>query len=71
LYVTAIASGMREGELLGLRLEDVDLETGVIQVKRTAQTLWKKGAVISNPIFLGMLLNTHPLFIVPDQDHPK
>ncbi|MFC2043129.1 tyrosine-type recombinase/integrase [Chloroflexota bacterium] len=48
LYVTAIATGMRQGELLGLMWEDVDLDNGVIHVKRTAQTIWKKGTVISD-----------------------
>jgi len=35
LYVLAITTGMRVGELLGLRWEDVDLEAGTLQVKRT------------------------------------
>lgn len=35
LYVTAIATGMRQGELLGLRWRDVDLEAGVIQIRHT------------------------------------
>jgi integrase len=36
LYVLAITTGMRSGELLGLRWEDVDLQTGTLQVRRTA-----------------------------------
>ncbi len=35
LYVLAITTGMRSGELLGLRWEDVDLQTGTLQVRRT------------------------------------
>ncbi len=35
LYVVAVTSGLRQGELLGLRWEDVDLDGGVIQVRRT------------------------------------
>ena len=35
LYVLAVTSGLREGELLGLRWEDVDLETGTLQVRRS------------------------------------
>jgi integrase len=35
MYVLAIATGLRQGELLGLKWEDVDFETGVIRVKRT------------------------------------
>ena len=35
LYVLAITAGLRQGELLGLEWEDVDLEGGTLQVKRT------------------------------------
>jgi integrase len=33
LYVLAIHTGMREGELLGLKWEDVDLERGVLRLR--------------------------------------
>ena len=33
LYVLALASGMRQGELLGLRWREVDLEGGTLQVR--------------------------------------
>ena len=35
LYVLAITTGMRSGELLGLRWEDVDLQARTLQVRRT------------------------------------
>ena len=35
LYLLAITTGMRQGELLGLKWEDVDLRTGTLQVRRT------------------------------------
>lgn len=35
LYVLAIATGLRQGELLSLKWEDVDLERGVVRVHRT------------------------------------
>ena len=35
LYVLAVHCGLREGELLGLKWDDVDLETGMLRVKRT------------------------------------
>lgn len=35
LYIVAITAGLRRGELLGLKWEDVDLEAGVLQVRRT------------------------------------
>jgi integrase len=35
LYVLAVTAGLRRGELLGLRWEDVDLESGMLQVRRT------------------------------------
>lgn len=35
LYVTALGTGLRQGELLGIRWEDVDLETGRLRVRHT------------------------------------
>jgi integrase len=35
LYVLAVHCGLRQGELLGLKWEDVDLETDTLQVRRT------------------------------------
>ena len=35
LYVLAVHTGMRSGELLGLKWADVDLESGTIRVRRT------------------------------------
>ncbi len=35
VYVLAIHTGLRQGELLGLKWEDVDLENGFIRVRRT------------------------------------
>jgi integrase len=34
LYTVAVTAGLRQGELLGLRWEDVDLEAGMLQVRR-------------------------------------
>ena len=35
LYVLAVSTGMRSGELLGLQWRDVDLKAGMLQVRRT------------------------------------
>jgi integrase len=35
LYIVAVHCGLRQGELLGLKWEDVDLEAGTLQVRRT------------------------------------
>src|SRR5215212_4024988 len=35
LYVLAIHSGMRQGELLALKWQDVDLENATVSVRRT------------------------------------
>jgi len=42
LYVMALTTGMRQGELLGLRWRDVDLERGSVQIRGTMQAT-KKG----------------------------
>ena len=44
LYVLAISTGLREGELLVLRWEDVDLEGAVLRV---SQTLTRNGGKVS------------------------
>ena len=48
LYVLAIHRGLRQGELLGLRWEDVDLEAGKLQVRRTL-SLTSDGHVFEPP----------------------
>jgi integrase len=35
LYVLAVTCGLRRGELLGLKYEDIDLKRGTLQVKRS------------------------------------
>jgi len=47
-YVLALHRGLRQGELLGLRWEDVDLEAGTLQVRRTL-SLTKIGHVFKPP----------------------
>ena len=46
---TLVATGMRKGEVLGLRWQDLDLESGIIHVAQTAGTVHKKGTVFSEP----------------------
>jgi integrase len=48
LYVLAVTTGLRQGELLGLKWEDVDLETGKLRVRRTLATA-KGGPVLTAP----------------------
>lgn len=48
LYVLAVHRGLRQGELLGLRWEDVDLEAGKLQVRRTL-SLTRQGHVFEPP----------------------
>jgi integrase len=48
LYVLAVTMGLRQGELLGLKWEDVDLEARTLQVRRTLTTA-KGGPVLSTP----------------------
>ncbi len=48
LYVLAVTTGMRQGEILGLCWEDVDPESGVVRVRRTL-TLAKGGPRLTEP----------------------
>lgn len=49
LYVLAVTTGMREGELLGLRWKDVDLDAATLQVRATMQRTKVGGLAISQP----------------------
>jgi integrase len=48
LYVLAVTTGLRQGELLGLKWDDVDMDAGTLQVMRTLTTA-KGGPVLSAP----------------------
>jgi integrase len=48
LYVLAVTAGLREGELLGLRWDDIDLERRVLQVRRQL-TRTRDGLSFSEP----------------------
>lgn len=48
LFLLAVTAGLREGELLGLKWADIDLEAGALMVRRQLQ--WLNGqAVFSEP----------------------
>jgi integrase len=49
LYVLALTTGMRQGELLGLHWGDIDLEAGALQVRRTIGRVRGQGFVESEP----------------------
>jgi integrase len=48
LYVLAVTTGLRQGDLLGLKWDDVDMEAGTLSVRRTLTTA-KGGPVLSPP----------------------
>jgi integrase len=48
LYVLAVTAGLREGELLGLRWQDVDLEAGTLSVRQQL-TRTKDGLSFTSP----------------------
>jgi integrase len=48
LYVLAVTTGLRQGELLGLKWDDVDMDAGTLSVRRTLTTA-KGGPVLSTP----------------------
>ena len=49
LLFSALATGARLGELLGLRWQEVDLDRGMMQITRTARFFSGKGIVFSHP----------------------
>ncbi len=49
IYLLAITTGMREGELLGLHWEDVDLKNGQIHVQHQVQFISGQGLIITEP----------------------
>ena len=73
LLTLAVTTGMREGELLALRWQDIDLEHGSLQVKRAVTYLKEYGYVESEPktaksqrtiklpVFVVSILLTHRL----------
>jgi len=48
LYVVAVTAGLREGELLGLKWEDLDLDAGKLAVRRSL-SITKDGPVFKFP----------------------
>ncbi len=49
LYVLALATGMRQGELLALHWKDVDLAQGTLQVRSSLRYHVRKGFVFEEP----------------------
>jgi integrase len=49
LYVLAVSTGMRQGELLALRWRDVDFATGSVQVRATMQRTREYGLTLAPP----------------------
>lgn len=47
LYILAIGTGMRQGELFGLKRADIDLDAGTVTVRRTL--VHSKGVFVENP----------------------
>lgn len=49
IYILAIYTGMRQGEILGLHREDIDLENGIIYVRHQVSAIPGQGLVITEP----------------------
>lgn len=49
LFAVRVALGLRKGELLALRWQDVDLEAGLLHMRQTVQRLPRDGLVYGPP----------------------
>jgi len=49
LYHLAIKTGMRQGEILGLRWDDLNWRTGILQIKRQLQRVDHVGHIFTEP----------------------
>jgi integrase len=49
IFVLALSTGMRRGEILGLQYQDINWKTGTIQVSRSLGYYTRRGFVISEP----------------------
>ena len=49
LYVLAVSTGLRQGELLGLKWSDVDLDASRLQIRRTVQRVVGEGIKEGEP----------------------
>lgn len=49
LYVLALTTGMRQGELLALQWKDIDVAHGLLRVQRTISRVRKQGFQVSEP----------------------
>jgi integrase len=57
LYVLAISTGMRQGELLGLRWQDVDVERRRLQLVRQLKTRQSRRAVVLSELAVTALVD--------------
>lgn len=49
IYLTAINTGMRRGEVLGLRWQDIDFENNILYVRQSLQEVKKVGLTFKEP----------------------
>src|SRR4051794_35273309 len=49
IYLTAINTGMRRGEVLGLRWQDIDFENNILYVRQSLQEVRGKGLTFKEP----------------------
>src|SRR5205814_5649468 len=49
LYSVALALGLRQGEAVGLKWSDIDMEMGVLHVRRASQRIPHQGTQLVEP----------------------
>lgn len=59
LYALAVTTGMRQREILGFKWEDIDLEAGTLQVRRTLSTARSRRSIRIPKLALAALKRHH------------
>jgi integrase len=71
-FLIALYTGMRRGEILGLKWSDIDFNSQIIQVNRSLATIPKEGYIFTTPKTKSSIRRIHvPEFVINELRHHK